>query len=111
MKKLDFTGPEAARTFDLIYDGILGTSRGFTAPSETRVIGSALSKLEAIGHAVKRGDIPTYGLNPKGGVVLLEEAEFNLAREALTQARFTPFVAREATHAVDWFDAAPSQKS
>lgn len=107
MKKLDFTGEEADVRFEIVYDGFLTTPRGFSAPSETRVVSKILDKLEALAHADRRGNLSTFSLDEQGGVALLEEEEFNLLKDSLAQVKWTAAGSRKATEVLDWLAAAP----
>ncbi len=105
MRRLDFTGPEAKERFDILYSGLVETPRGLEAPTETRVIGKILDKLEAVGQsyqATKEGPV-TYVLSSGGGIVDLEDAEFALMAECLKAVKWLSRGARKATDAVDWF--------
>jgi len=105
MKRLAFSGSGAKERYEIIYDGITGTTRGFEAPGETRVIGKVLDKLESIGKTGEREDgRKSFILNGYGaGIVDLEEAEFQLAIQCLNAVRWTVQGARKATDAVEWF--------
>ena len=113
MRKLDFGSSErGAEFYTIIYDGIMTTQRGFEAPHETRVLGKILTALEGAGHSVTRNDgtpmaFPSYDLNEKPEPVVLELAEYKLAREALAKAQWNARSARRVTEMFDWFDAAP----
>lgn len=109
MKVLDFTGPEAKERYDLLYEGLIGTPRGLEAPSETRVIGKILDKLEAIGVSEKKNGAATFVLNG-GGEVELEDAEHKLMSDCLSEVRWRTAGARKATSAMEWFNAAPEKK-
>jgi hypothetical protein len=104
---LDFTGDKAKERYEVVYDGLLGTMRGYSAPSETRVIGKVLDKLESIGVTTKRGELATFALDGAGGQLIFEEEEHRLVSESLHQVRWNAQGARKATAVVDWFDSAP----
>lgn len=111
MRYIDFSGENGKVFFEALYDGLIGTARGFEAPQETRVLGKVLDKMEAIAHSTKRGELATFSRNEENGtslVVALEEAEFDLFKAALTHTRWMVRAARDATKAVDWFHAAPT---
>lgn len=107
MKKLDFQDrPEYF--FEIVYDGIIGTSRGFAAPNETRLIGNVLNKLDAISaEDTAIGGLPRRKLKSGGGAVLLEQGEYNLVKEALATVKWNATASRRATEVVDWFSASP----
>lgn len=113
MRYLDFSGEEGKERYSVLYDGLIGTNRGFEAPSETRVLGSILDKLEAIGHADMRGKNATFSRNEKEDiklVIALEEAEFELAKDTLAHTKWVASSARGATKVMDWFHRAPTEK-
>ncbi len=107
MRRLDFTGESAGDRFEIIYDGIIGSGRGYEAPSETRIIGNVLTALEKIGKPMSRGGIATYSLADGGGPVLLEDVEWELAKDALTKVKWNAAGARRATDTIEWFHNAP----
>lgn len=109
MKRLNFSlkNEQATLFYEMIYDGIINSQRGFSAPSETRVIGSLLNKLEAIGKVAERGGQATYTLN-YGGVIEIEEEVHKLASDALRHVKWSAAASRNATTAIDWFDNAPA---
>lgn len=111
MKRLDFTGSEAKERYEILYEGVTGTTRGFQAPSETRVVGKILDKLEAIGTPTETpvptgGSVKSFALRENGGAVDLEDAEFNLMNECVQAVKWNTRGARRATAAVEWFQAA-----
>lgn len=110
MKQLDF-GPnnhDAKEFYEILYDGALQSPRGYTAPTETRMIGKFLDKMEAIGRICKRGNDVSYELNG-GGLVILDEEIHRLVSDALKLVKWNGVGARKATKAIDWFDQAPVQ--
>lgn len=108
MRVLDFTGEEAAQRYEILYDGLLGTNRGFEAPSETRVVSHILDKMEAIGIPAQRGGVKTFSLNGGDKKVMLEDAEYQLMAEAIKQVKWTARAAKSVTGAMDFFAAAPN---
>lgn len=114
MKRLIFSGPEAKERYNILYEGITGTTRGFQAPSETRVIGRVLDKMEAIGTPTEvttpNGTIMAFTLGGDG-TVDLEDAEFGLMNECLQAVRWSSKGARRATNAIDWFLSASEPTS
>lgn len=115
MRKLDFSGD--AELYGVMYDGIVNNPRGFTAPIETRIVGKVLDRLEAIGELVLIGpDIKSYRLNGKHTdngvlpVILLEEEEYRLIKEALGQVKWNAVGARRATALFDMLEAATEVK-
>lgn len=114
MRKLDFSIGRASDYFEIIYDGLLQTPRGFAAPSETRIIGAVQDKLEAIANAIDVGEggrsLATYRLNEvealSNGMIYFEDAEYNLILAALKEVKWLTAAARKATAAMDWFEEA-----
>lgn len=104
-------GPEDGQRYSYLYDGLTNTKLTFQAPSETRVIGRVLTKLEAIGTTINRqaGDVSytSFDLANGGATVLLEDAEHALALKALKEVPWNARGSRIATDLVDWFEAAP----
>ncbi len=111
MRKLSFPAGSAALFYGTMYEGALNTERSFRAPSETRVLGSALTKIEAAGRPITLAagtpaQRPSYEY--VGGVVYLEEAEYDILKQALEHAPWNARAARSVTELMDWFHAAPS---
>lgn len=109
MKVLDFTRTENAQVYEILYDGLLNSTRGFEAPSETRVLSHIQDKFERIGLTAERGGVKTFTLAPPSGMVTLEEVEYQLMAEALKAVRWTSKAAKAATMALDFFTNAPSE--
>lgn len=111
MRELDFTGDDAKERYEITYEGLVGTNRGFEAPSETRVIGKILDKLEAIGTpSPTASGVLTFTLNDGGGKVYLEEEEFKLAGECIRLTKWKAQISRKATAAVEWFMGIPKME-
>lgn len=111
MKRLNFA-VDGKERYEILYGGVIGTTRGFQAPSETRVIGKVLDKLEAIGKASETvgqngATVKSFILNELLAevVVDLEDAEFSLMLECLQAVRWTTNAARKATAAIEWFQS------
>jgi hypothetical protein len=88
--------------YQIIYDCAVETQHGFTKP-ETRIYGRVLSKLESIGVVSDRTTkVKSFDLGKDGGVVALENAEFDLLQTAINavvwQARYT----RKADSLYSW---------
>ncbi len=113
MRRLDFSGADGPKWYSLLMDGLMGSNRGFKAPSETRVLSRILDKLEAIGTEGLRSGASTFGL-PDGPTtrppVDLKEAEYALVKEALESVPWRPVAVREATAMMEWFEEAQSSK-
>src|SRR2546428_9303004 len=107
MRVLDFTQPGMGESYEILYDGLTGSSRGFEAPSETRIVSRILDKLEEIGLPTERGGVKTFALVDGGGTVRLEDAEYSLMGEAIRSVKWTARAARKATSAMEWFASAP----
>lgn len=105
MKILNFSGENAAQRYEVLYDGLVHSTRGFEAPSETRIVSHILDKMETIGKPAERGGIRTFTLNG-GGEVRLEDVEYQLLGEALKGARWTARAARMVTDTLDFFNGA-----
>lgn len=113
MKRLNFAVDGGKERYEILYGGVIGTTRGFQAPSETRVIGKVLDKLEAVGKSSETvgqngATIKSFILNDQlpEVVVDLENAEFDLMLECLQAVRWTTSAARKATAAIEWFQTA-----
>ena len=108
MRTLNFQGSDSAEIFEILYQRLVNSTRGFEAPTETRVLSHILDKLEAIGTPVEQGGVATFTLNGfEMGSVKLEEAEFKLMAEALREVKWTAKAARKVTRAMDFFYEAP----
>jgi hypothetical protein len=111
MRYLDFSGSEGVTRYEYLYGGLVGTGRGFEAPTETRILGKILDKLEAIGTPVKEGADAAYKRKAEEGIelaVALEEAEYELAKDCYAKTQWRAATARAATAILDWFHAAPN---
>lgn len=107
MKALDFRIPDGAERYEILYDGLVGSNRGLSAPSETRIMSRILDKLEAIGIPVERGTVKTFSLVPEVvEMVLLEDTEWRLMVDCLQTVKWTTRAARKATTAMEWLEAA-----
>lgn len=98
-----------AELYEIMYDGIVGSPRGFDK-SEARIIGRVLSKLEKIGTTTEREKRKTFALKDEDHVVELEDTEFKLAIEALEAIRWTALFSRKAADMFDWLDATPKER-
>lgn len=107
MKKIPLT----SERFEVMYEGLLNTPRGFTAPSETRIVGKVLSKLEELGHQTEVMGIRTYRMN--GEMVSpdlpLTEEELSLVTEALKAVKWMGRSARQVSDLFETFEKAPSE--
>ncbi len=119
MKELKFAGDDAQDHFEIVYDGLLQTPRGFAAPTETRVVSSILDKLEEIAKPEEISgpggrSLKTFRLNEldalTGASVLLENAEYSLLTEALKEVKWLAGAAKKATAAMDWLEGATDWK-
>lgn len=112
MRKLDFTDEGAEERFNILYDGLMASSRGYQAPGETRVIGVVLDKMEKLGVPTKDGERATFrwnkGTDPTTRTVLMEDAEHKLMEESLDSVKWNTVGARKATTAIQWFKDAPT---
>lgn len=104
MRTLDFA-PDNKQHFEIIYDGIIGSARGFDGKNEARVIGRVLDKLEGIGETTQRGGMTTYRLRESGGTVELEDAEFELMYDAISHVKWSARFARQVAQTFEWLDA------
>lgn len=97
-----------AKRFEMMYEGCLATPRGFTGPSETRIMGSILNKLEAVAHQETVNGVPTYRMN--GDVVnpdlKLTDEEYNLAFDSLKAVKWMGMAARAAADLFEAFEKA-----
>jgi hypothetical protein len=105
MRYLYFDGEKATQIYEVLYDGLLNTTRGLEAPSETRVMSRILDKMESIGLSTERGGIKTFTLACESRVTL-EDAEYQLMGEALKAVRWSSKAARIVTAALDLFSEA-----
>ena len=118
MKRLTFGTEEVDKeNYKLLYEGLTTNTRGYSAPTETRIIGKVLDAFEAIGKTTtitlitRQDGTPitrdTFILNG-GGNVDLEDAEYALAKDALgpNHMKWSPMFCREVTRAMELFQAA-----
>ena len=105
MRSLAFT----AERFEIIYEGLLNSQRGFDAPSETRIVGKILEKLEDEATQELVGGVTTYRLkNGKGAVVNLSDEEYKLLVSAVKAVKWTARIATKATDAIEWLEGVES---
>lgn len=91
--------------YEILYDGLLNTTKPLEAPSETRVIGRILDKLEQIGKPAERGGVATFTLGSPD-FIELEDVEYRLMEECLKSVRWTARAARVVTKAMEFFNDA-----
>lgn len=98
---------ESVNRYQMLYDGLTNTPRGFNAPSEGRVFAAILDKFENIGmpKTLPNG-LATYVFNGVGGTVELNDAEYNLAKAALDEVKWLAPSVRKAIAVLDWFAGA-----
>ena len=107
MRMLDFTVENGAEMYEALYSGLVGSTRGYEAPSETRVLSKVLDAMEAVGVSSTVEGNATFVLKEGGGVVLLEDAEYTLMDSAISSTKWRATAVRKVTKAVEWFKAAP----
>lgn len=97
----------AANRFQMLYDGLTNTPRGFNAAGEGRVFAAILDKFEAVGvpKTLPNG-LTTYVFNGVGGTVELNDAEYALAKAALDEVKWLAPSVRKAVAVLDWFAGA-----
>lgn len=105
MKKIPLT----SERFEVMYEGLLNTPRGFTAVSETRIVGKVLSKLEELGHQTEVAGIRTYRTNGEVVVAELTDEELSLVTEALKAVKWMGRSARQVNDLFDAFEKVPSE--
>lgn len=97
--------------YEMLYDGIINSPRGYEGPAENRTIGRVLDKLEAIGKPARRNNQDVFDLGENLlGVISLEDAEFDLVMATMKAIRWTGAFSRKATAMFDWLNAAPSEQ-
>lgn len=113
MRYIIFT-PEDSTSYEVMYDGIHATRRSFSG-QETRIVAKVLEKVEAFGSQFVRGKdqegraIYSYKMNPDGSMLVLEDAEYNLLREAIDQTPWSAAGARKVPALMDLLDKAPTK--
>lgn len=105
MRYLEFTLEEDEKKYEILYQGCVGTTRGFEG-QDLRVFSNVLDKLEKLGRPVDDSDGATFALT-HSGIVALEDAEFRLMMEAYNKVRWTPKGVRSAADVRDWLQDAP----
>lgn len=113
MRYLVFTKDDET-AFDMLMQGIHLTRRSFTGP-ETRVVAKILDKVEAIATSTDALDdngkrTTTFKMKPEGGMISLEDAEFNLVKEAVDQTPWNARGARKVVLLFDILDKAPNKE-
>ncbi len=105
------TIPLTAKRFEMMYEGLLATPRGFTAPSETRIMSKVLEKMEAIGHQETVNNAPTYRMN--GDIVSpdleLTDEEYSLTYESLKAVKWMGVAVRGVTDLFDALEKTPAK--
>lgn len=112
MRYLVFTAADET-SYDMLMQGIHLTKRPFSGP-ETRIIGKILDKIEAIATQSEGLDVDgkrttTYKMVSEGGIIALEDTEFNMVKEAIDQTAWTARGARKVAALFDILDKAPNK--
>jgi len=95
--------------YQLIYDSGSNTPHGFTKP-ETRIFGRVLTKLENIGHVSGRTtQSKSFDLGDDGGIVSLEDTEFDLLMTALNEVAWQARYTRKADSLYEWLTNTPKE--
>lgn len=91
--------------FEVVYNGLLNSQRGFDAPSETRMVTKILDKMEKNAEAFDDGGTKSYRV-PEGKTVTVElpDEEYKLLTEAIKAVKWTARVARKVSDVVEWLD-------
>jgi hypothetical protein len=110
MRYLEFNDVLGSERYGMIYEGIIGSTRGFDGRTEARVIGKVLDKLEAIGQPVQKEDRATFALSGHG-TVALEDAEYKLLLDTLSSVKWTAKFSRLVARTFDWLANAPQEPS
>jgi len=107
MRVLEFK-PEDKEHYLYLYIGCIAATKNLSRP-ERRVHEKILNKLEAIGISPTNPNKP-YTMVAEGGTVILEDAEFNLAKELSIECmQWPPGDSRKVNALEDWLDKAPSE--
>jgi len=106
MRALNFTTTDA-ETFELIYTGLMVTPKELDRKGH-RLHTKITDKLEDVS-CFKDDDKDSRILNPNGGIVILEEAEFTLLKECLEAVKFLPRVSKKVNTLWDFLDASKEE--
>lgn len=98
--QFDSTQPETKARYEILYDGLITTRRGFMGP-ERRVMEGIMDKFEALGEPVERGNSATFALTKKG-CVELNEVEFKLVVDSMEYVPWASRVLREVGRTLQW---------
>lgn len=99
---------EPVKIYEIVYDGVGGSPRGFEGPIENRHVSKFYDKLEAIGKPCQRNGKDSYELDPEKvkGPIILDDAEYTLVYDALKVIRWVGAFSRQATAMFDWLEGA-----
>lgn len=113
MRRLSFGTEQVDKDrFDILYSGICVSPRGVQR-TELATVNSLMGKLEGVGKKIAKAksDSPVqFELSDEGGVVLLEEPEFEMVNEFHGMVRWSTIVAKKAEETYNWLDHIPQEK-
>lgn len=93
-------------TFNMLYDGVAGSQRGFEGPIENRNIGKFFDAMEEIGKPCQRNGQDVYELDPeKVKPVIIDDAVFALVWDAVKIIKWTGLFSRKADGLYTWLEA------
>lgn len=106
MRYLTF-GPDDSQLFIIAHAAVLGSEPPRTA-GDTRLVGKLLDKLEAMGMP-EPGETLHFQMQPTGGTLALEDAEFTKFAAMVESAGIKAFLARKKIELIDRIAAAPAK--
>lgn len=94
---------EAKRVFVHLFTGV--RAKPVEGIDQIRLVGKIIDKIEAVGVRKGEGQTETWELQPEGGEIWLEGAEFAELWARLNAAKWTPDAARFVARTFDLLEA------
>jgi hypothetical protein len=114
MKYLNFTGVKAAKRFELCYGSVMlaGDGTGTRSAAVLRKEARILNAFDEVSVEVKdpKPSEQDRVIQPGGGIVSLQDEDWELLRVYVETAKWVPKIAREAVDAMDFVGTAPSHQ-
>lgn len=113
MRYLYFSNDEVAATnYDFLYEVLIGKQGGY-AQGQIRLVNKILTKLESFGklrggnpQADAEGKAGLYSLSQPNTWLAFEEAEYELAKSAISGITFPGMSVKKGVVFLDWFESA-----
>lgn len=104
--------PDMKDIYNMVVQALISTEKPIKGYA-VRELGKIQDKIESLGERPEGKDLPVgfYQLKPEGGIVELEEAQFDFLKDVVTQVTWIPSAARKASLLYDFIDAVPTKEA